>query len=52
LLSVKNQRNLVKNTVGINYFGGEYSWSETGMAWADVGHWAVMMGHGGAGWAT
>jgi hypothetical protein len=52
LLSVKIQRNLMKNTVGKNSFGGEDSWWETGMEWAGAGHWAAMMGHAGAGWAT
>jgi hypothetical protein len=52
LLSVKIRRNLVKNTVGKNSFGGEDSRSEIGMAWANTDQWAVMMGHVGASWAT
>jgi hypothetical protein len=52
LLLVKIQRNLVKNMVGKNSFSGEDSQMKIGMAWAGAGHWATMMGHTGAGWAT
>jgi hypothetical protein len=45
LLSVKIQRNLMKNTVGKISFDGEDSRSEAGTAWASAGHWAAMMGH-------
>jgi hypothetical protein len=41
---VKIRRNLVKNTVGKNSFGGEDSLSETGMAWAGTSPWVMMMG--------